>query len=78
MRSGSTAASLIPPNPASASPTLRIRLNHGIDVDKVPNLLEEEEEGLEPKGAAAGIAKAAEGEPDQDNDPNAEPQRKAA
>jgi uncharacterized protein len=49
----------------------------GIDPDDVPDLLEEEEEGLEPKGAAAGIAKA-EGEPDQDNDPDAEPKRKAA
>jgi hypothetical protein len=39
----------------------------GIDPDKVPNLLEEEEDGLlEPKGAAAGIAKEAEGDPDQD------------
>jgi hypothetical protein len=52
---------------------------HGIDVDKVPNLLgEEEEEGLEPKGAAARIAEAAEGDRDQDDDGRAEPQRGAA
>ena len=55
----------------------------GIDPDAVPDLLEEEEEGLEPKGAAAGIAKEADGkEPDGDRDqnaePNAEPERKAA
>jgi uncharacterized protein len=51
---------------------------HGIDVDKVPNLLEEEEEGLELKGSAAGIAKEAEADRDQDKDPDAEPERKAA
>jgi hypothetical protein len=50
---------------------------HGIDVDKVPNLLEEEEQGLEPKGSAAGIAEEAEGDRDQDDDRD-KPQRKAA
>jgi len=55
----------------------------GINPDDVPDLLSEEEEGLEPKGAAAGIAKEANGEePDGDRDqnaePDAEPGRKAA
>jgi uncharacterized protein len=50
----------------------------GIDPEKVPNLLEEEEEGLEPKGAAAGIAKQAEGGRDQDEREPAERERKAA
>jgi phage-related protein (TIGR01555 family) len=54
----------------------------GIDPDDVPDLLEEEEEGLEPKSGAAGIAKEANGERDQDDDPgaepDAEPKRKAA
>ena len=49
----------------------------GINPDDVPNLLEEEEEG-EPKGAAAGIAKGAQGDRDQHEDPDAEPERKAA
>ena len=55
----------------------------GIDPERVPNLLEEEEEeGLEPRSGAAGIAKEANGERDQDDDPgaepDAEPKRKAA
>ena len=55
----------------------------GIDPDDVPDLLSEEEEGLEPKGSAAGIPKEANGEePDGDRDqnaePDAEPKRKAA
>jgi uncharacterized protein len=53
----------------------------GIDPDDVPDLLEEEEEGLEPKGAAAGLAKEAEGdEPDaeRDQDERDEPEREVA
>jgi uncharacterized protein len=50
----------------------------GISPDDVPNLLEEEEGGLEPKGAAVGIAKGTQGDRDQDEDPDAEPERKAA
>jgi Terminase large subunit, T4likevirus-type, N-terminal/Anti-CBASS protein Acb1-like len=55
----------------------------GIDPDGVPDLLSEEEQGFEPKGAAAGIAKEANGEEpdgnrDQDDDDRTEPQREAA
>jgi uncharacterized protein len=50
----------------------------GIDPDDVPNLLEEEEEGLEPGPGAARTAETAEGDPDQDEDPDVEPERKAA
>jgi uncharacterized protein len=50
----------------------------GIDPDDVPDLLEEEEEGIEPKGAAVRIAEGAEGNRDQDDDDRAEPQREAA
>jgi hypothetical protein len=53
----------------------------GIDPDDVPDLLSEEEEGLEPKGSAAGIAKEANGnEPDgdRDEDERDEPERDAA
>jgi phage-related protein (TIGR01555 family) len=58
-------------NPASRYP--------GIDPDQVSNLLEEEQEGLEPKGAAAGIANEADGGRDQqDEDAGAELERKAA
>lgn len=51
----------------------------GIDPDDVPDLLEEEEEGLEPKSGAAGIAKEA-NEPDGDRDQpeSGEPEREAA
>jgi hypothetical protein len=48
----------------------------GIDPDAVPNLLEEEEEGLEPKGAAASISERV--EDDRDQNENVEPARKAA
>ena len=51
---------------------------HGIDVDKVPRLLEEQEGGLGPDGAAARIAAQAEGERDQDEGEGAEPERKVA
>jgi hypothetical protein len=51
---------------------------HGIDVDKVPSLLEEEEEGLEPKGSAAGIAEQEAGDRDLKKGEGAEPQREAA
>jgi phage-related protein (TIGR01555 family) len=50
----------------------------GINPDEVPDLLEEEEEGLEPKGAAARIAEEAEGSGDQDEGDDAEPEPKAA
>ena len=48
----------------------------GIDPDAVPNLLEEEEEGLESNGAAAGISERV--EDDRDQNENVEPARKAA
>jgi hypothetical protein len=51
----------------------------GINPDDVPDLLEEEEEGLEPKGAAAGLAKEAnESDGDRDQAESAEPEREAA
>jgi hypothetical protein len=55
-----------------------------VPVDRLKDhsaLYGEEEEGLEPKGAAAGIAKEADGEEpngDRDQDENAEPEREAA
>ena len=51
---------------------------HGINADKVPRLLEEEEAGLEPNGSAARIAEQAEGGRDQDDGERAETERKAA
>jgi hypothetical protein len=50
---------------------------HGIDVDKVPQRLEEEE-SLDPNGPAAGIAERTEADRDQDEGEGAEPARKAA
>jgi hypothetical protein len=51
----------------------------GINPDDAPDLLEEEEEGLEPKGAAAGLAReASEPDGDRDQDERAEPEREAA
>jgi hypothetical protein len=48
----------------------------GINPDDVPDLLEEEEEGLEPNGPAVGISERV--EDDRDQNENAEPARKAA
>ncbi|CCE05781.1 conserved hypothetical protein [Bradyrhizobium sp. STM 3843] len=52
----------------------------GIDPDDVPDLLDEEEEGLEPKGGAARIAEEAGGDRDeqQDEGEGAELEREAA
>jgi hypothetical protein len=50
----------------------------GIDPEDVPDLLEEEEEGLEPGSGAARIAEKAEGDRDQDERDVDEPEREAA
>jgi len=52
----------------------------GIDPDDVPDLLEEEEEGLEPRGGAARIAEEAGGDRDQEDgsDRDEPPEREAA